>query len=166
MSSSSLFGRKIQVLRSQTGMTQAALARDLGLSRFYINNIESGRKQASLDVALRVAEALGVSLDYLLNDQVPVKNVIREIRSPQRPSLALLPSKLRHQRERHGLTQAALANVLGLKTHSAVSMLESGERLPATDTLARIAAVYGVSIDYLIYDDLPIDAPDLPERSD
>lgn len=54
--------------------------------------------------------------------------------------------RLRESRKAEGLSQMKLANELGLN-HSYINRLESGERLPSTELLIRLARRYDWSID-------------------
>ena len=56
---------------------------------------------------------------------------------------------LRSLRDQHGLTQEELAERLFV-TRQAVSRWENGETLPNTDTLRRLSALFGVSINTLL----------------
>ena len=68
-----LFGPKLRHLRLQRQMRQTTLAHELGLARHgYVSNLETGRKEPSLDLVVRVAQFFGVSTDYLLRDTIPV----------------------------------------------------------------------------------------------
>jgi len=51
---------------------------------------------------------------------------------------------LRKRRLALGLSQAALAQRLGFRTHSHYSRIESGERDPQPETIERLARVFGV----------------------
>jgi transcriptional regulator with XRE-family HTH domain len=48
-------------------MSQAELAECIDFSVTYISHIETARKQASLEALVRIANALGVTTDLLLN---------------------------------------------------------------------------------------------------
>lgn len=54
-------GEWMRARRMERGMTQEALAREAGVTRQFINNIEAGRKSPSLRTASKIAAALGVS---------------------------------------------------------------------------------------------------------
>ena len=56
---------------------------------------------------------------------------------------------LRSLRDQHGLTQEELAERLFV-TRQAVSRWENGETLPNADTLRRLSALFGVSINTLL----------------
>ena len=64
------FGNQMRQLRSQAGWTQQRLADLTGLTRAYIVSVEGGKQNISLDVVVRVANALGVSPDRLLATDV------------------------------------------------------------------------------------------------
>lgn len=57
---SSALGRTIQVLRTDRGLDRKELAERADISYSYLSAIESGKKQASSSVLLRIAEALGL----------------------------------------------------------------------------------------------------------
>ncbi len=67
--------------------------------------------------------------------------------------------KLRHLRQQHNLTQAALAHTLHLANNSFVSLVETGEKAPPLDLVVRVAVLFGVSADYLLRDEVPITPP-------
>jgi transcriptional regulator with XRE-family HTH domain len=62
----SIFGERLRALRASAGLSQEALAEKAGLHRNYIGHIERGEKTASLDVMVRLAGALELSLPDLL----------------------------------------------------------------------------------------------------
>lgn len=53
------FGSLVRSMRENDEITQADLARRLGVSRQFLNSVEMGRSQVGLDFAKRVADALG-----------------------------------------------------------------------------------------------------------
>lgn len=56
----------IKIIRKHRGMTQADLAEVSGISRPYITEIETGRKDGSIRALKAIAEALNVSMDILI----------------------------------------------------------------------------------------------------
>lgn len=58
-------GHQVRRYRRQRGLTQAELAHRMGVHRVYVSRIESGRVGVSAATLVRLAEALGVSLDAL-----------------------------------------------------------------------------------------------------
>lgn len=60
-------GRRVQQLRKSKGLSQADLADITDMSVAYISHIETGVKRASLESVVRIADALGVTVDQILN---------------------------------------------------------------------------------------------------
>ncbi|MEO8503610.1 MAG: helix-turn-helix domain-containing protein [Acidobacteriota bacterium] len=61
-------GRRVHRLRRESGLSQEKLAERCGLARPYLGAIERGRQNITLDAALRIAGALGISMTDLLGD--------------------------------------------------------------------------------------------------
>lgn len=59
-------GDKIKALRNESKMTQKALAKKLGVSESFINEIEMGRKVASESIITRAEKVFGKSLDDII----------------------------------------------------------------------------------------------------
>ncbi|MFF0738785.1 short-chain fatty acyl-CoA regulator family protein [Streptomyces sp. NPDC004111] len=55
---------KLRRLRTERGMNQVELARSLGISTSYLNQIEHSQRPLTLPVLLRIAEVLGVDAAY------------------------------------------------------------------------------------------------------
>lgn len=55
-------GALIKVRRRELGLDQADLARQIGVSRLWVNQVERGRHGASLGLILRALGAVGVDL--------------------------------------------------------------------------------------------------------
>ena len=62
-----LIGRRVKEIRAQQKMSQEELAEMIEMSVPYISYIETGKKRPSLDALIRIGNALGVTLDELLN---------------------------------------------------------------------------------------------------
>ena len=63
------FGKRIRKVRKSQGLSQKELAQmtDENREGSYISNFETGQNATTLDGAVEIANALGVSLDYLCN---------------------------------------------------------------------------------------------------
>lgn len=70
-----------------------------------------------------------------------------------------LGSKLTNLRKDKNFSQADLAKKLNI-SRSSIGMFESDARIPTTDTLVRYAQFFGVSLDYLLGNNLPIEGQD------
>lgn len=60
-----------------------------------------------------------------------------------------MKTNLRQLRKERRMTQIALQMATGIE-QALLSKYETGERLPPTDTLIRLADYFGVSIDYIL----------------
>jgi transcriptional regulator with XRE-family HTH domain len=63
----------IAELRKEKGWSQTELANESGVSREIIGKYERGEAVPSVDFAKRIADALGVSLDYLVGEGANAK---------------------------------------------------------------------------------------------
>ena len=62
--------------RLEQGISQAELARRLGIQRSGINRLESGTQNPTLDMILKIASALGKDVSLVLSDkESPMSNV-------------------------------------------------------------------------------------------
>jgi transcriptional regulator with XRE-family HTH domain len=59
-------GRAVRTLRDERGMTQSDLADAAGISTQHLSHIERGLRNPSVEVAARIARALGVALSELI----------------------------------------------------------------------------------------------------
>ena len=71
-------GRRVKAARLRCGITQEVLAERTGLSLPHISNIETGNTKLSLPAMIHVANALSVSVDTLLCDNVKQAKVVFE----------------------------------------------------------------------------------------
>lgn len=62
------FGKNVQVARQALGISQEELAFRAGLHRTYIGMVERAERSISLQNAKKIADALDVKLDTLLNN--------------------------------------------------------------------------------------------------
>ncbi len=68
------FGEKLRVLRKQRKVTLKDLANELGYSSYtYLNAIELGQKQPSLELVTKIVKMFDVSFDQLLNDDLELE---------------------------------------------------------------------------------------------
>jgi transcriptional regulator with XRE-family HTH domain len=65
MTSSESLGKRVKFLRKQLRLSQLELSIDSGVNKNYICDLEKGRRNPTLDVLERIADALGVSLEGL-----------------------------------------------------------------------------------------------------
>lgn len=58
--------KNLEKVRLEKGLTQEELAFRSGCSRITIWSVENGKSQPRVDIAKRIADALGVTLDQLM----------------------------------------------------------------------------------------------------
>ena len=81
-------GQRIKKERLKLNLTQAQLAEAVDISDTYVGQIERGERSPTLDTLIRLANRLGVTIDYLLQDYVEatddnIMNQFRQITDSQ-----------------------------------------------------------------------------------
>jgi transcriptional regulator with XRE-family HTH domain len=64
-------GDRIRQLRKEAGWSQAELGDKIGTDSQRVSRYETGKITPSLDAIVRIAQALNVSIDHLLIDDIP-----------------------------------------------------------------------------------------------
>lgn len=62
-----IIGKKIKFLREKKDMTQQELGELIGADRQYINKVEKGKKNITLDYLDKITKALNVTQDEFIN---------------------------------------------------------------------------------------------------
>lgn len=65
-----VLGERLRQIRIQKGYTQQALAKKADIGVVYLGEIERGLKMPSLSIFIKIIEALEVSADYVLRDEL------------------------------------------------------------------------------------------------
>lgn len=63
-------GRQLRRARLEKGYTQQQLAQYAGVGEVYLSEIERGRKMPSMTIFIKIIEALNISADYVLRDEL------------------------------------------------------------------------------------------------
>ena len=63
--------------------------------------------------------------------------------------------KLKTLRKEFNLTQLELAQKIGINSNRHISLLESGIHQPSIESIKKLATVFNVSVDYLVFEDVP-----------
>lgn len=141
-------GANIRHLREEQGMTQLVLANMMGINRPYFGRIEQGIENPSVDMLVKITEALDVPLSHIfedVDDRFPHEHRMDE------EYLKSLGSKIKEHRKRQKLSQDRLALMIGSsagKTY--ISRIERGEADVSVAALHRIAGALGVKVRDLI----------------
>ena len=59
-------GERIKKRRTELGWTQDVLAQKAGVSKSFLSDLENGKRKVGADTLLDIAQALSLSLDYLM----------------------------------------------------------------------------------------------------
>ncbi len=62
------FGYRLKIVREEKGLKREDVAKQIGTSAAIIGRYERNERTPSIDIAKNIAEALEVSLDYLVGD--------------------------------------------------------------------------------------------------
>lgn len=65
-----MLGQKLRDVRKEKGCTQQMLADRAGIGTVYLSEIERGIKFPSINSFIRIIEALDISADYILRDEL------------------------------------------------------------------------------------------------
>lgn len=71
-------GERIREVRELKRMTQDKLAELTGISKSFLSDVENNKRNVSSDYLLRIANALGASVDYLLKGETRESDKSRE----------------------------------------------------------------------------------------
>ena len=71
-------GDRIRAAREKRGWTQEELAQAAQMSKGFLSDVENNNRGISADYALRIADALGVSLDFLMRGEQGKEEIARE----------------------------------------------------------------------------------------
>lgn len=63
-------GKRVREARNAAGLTQEVLAEKADIGIMYLGEIERGVKMPSLKIFIKLIEALNISADYLLRNEV------------------------------------------------------------------------------------------------
>lgn len=73
MNINEIIGERMRLARTRKGWNQSDLARAVNKPRQHISQVEQGRQQPRAELLIDIADALGVTIDYLLG-RTPVPN--------------------------------------------------------------------------------------------
>ena len=71
-------GQRIKIARIKKGITQESVANIINMTPSHMSNVETGKTKVSLPTLIAIANALSVSVDTLLCDNVLSSKVIFE----------------------------------------------------------------------------------------
>lgn len=97
-------GDRVKEIREAKKWTQDQLATRSGVSKGFLSDIENNKRNPSAEYVLKIANALGASIDYLLRGDEPPSSV------PKEP--ILIPQALASAAEQLNLSYAETVELL------------------------------------------------------
>lgn len=129
--------QNLKYLREQKGMNQQHIAEILGVEQRTISSWECENREPGIDMVTSIAKFFDISLDDL---------ILRDMRPP----IPIYASNLAYLRKSHGMTQQEIAELIGLKNKSSMSLVEAGMNDISVENLEKLADFYGVTMDQLV----------------
>jgi transcriptional regulator with XRE-family HTH domain len=117
-------GDRIREIRESLGWTQQVLADKTGLSKGFLSDVENGHRGISSDNLLKIANALGATLDYLAGNE-------EKSGSPQQRAQVVVPDALSQIAAGEGWTYSETLQVL--EAYNTVVARRSSEQRPEFD---------------------------------
>ena len=136
----------LRQLRKQRGLTIAEAATLMGIWHLTLCFYETGSKKVNHRYIPKLAEFYQVSPEELKRKMNQYYNSKLGCSGPSNPKDE--HNHLRQLRLENILTVTEVAEKTGL-SHSAISNYETGQRIPKKTAAERLAAFYGVSVDYI-----------------
>jgi len=140
-------GKQIRGRRKELGITADELAEKIGISRSTMFRYENGYiEKIPINIFASIAQVLRTTTAFLMNEEEKEREFADNIEAT---IMIIFSDNLVFLRKREGLSQQELANKVGL-SRSAISMYESGARMPPADVLIILADFFNVKIDFLL----------------
>ena len=79
-------GERVKGRRLQLNWTLEELARQAGISKGFLSDLENGKRGIGAETLLEIARALSVSLEYLMTGDTVAEGKVKEIQIPARLS--------------------------------------------------------------------------------
>ena len=138
------FGERLKQLRKDAGLTQDSIAEKLGVHNQTVSKWERGLLQPDISLLGNLADALGVSMEKLLDCKEGEQTFKGTFSTTQ------LGQSIAKNRIIKNESQQALATALGVSADT-VSHWERGQTMPSAITLCAIAEHFDVPVSELYY---------------
>lgn len=145
------FGNKLKELREESYLTQKQMAEILGVAKSNISKYESNTIEPSMDTLKKISVHFGISLDTLLGTEDVIEQ--KEI-PPIIDRKIIIGTRIKQLRQNNNLTQTELGNKLNVIKQT-ISSWETGISSPSNETIIIMSSLFGVSVDYLLGNDVP-----------
>lgn len=151
---------RIRIERIRLGFLMKELASKVGMSPAGQSKIEAGTRNPTAAYFVKVS-TLGMDVNYIITGkrvlEIENSNRLVTIQDPAIDSQQLFAKRLRHERERLGLSQLAFADLCDM-VKKTQALYEQGERAPDTRYLMKVLAL-GIDVNYLLTGNTPLSHP-------
>lgn len=77
-----IIGEKIRMLRKRLGLTKKQLSEEARISAYYVNKLEDGMSIPSINTVVKLAKAMGVSIEYFGRDILADTDIVNLSNTP------------------------------------------------------------------------------------
>ena len=139
---------KILRLMFEKGIPQKQLADYLGLKNYQISEWKSGKTKSYMKYIGEIASFLGVSVDFLLNDDVSFETESETLDSKEAEEPITLLNRIKEMCVTRRISIATMLSDCGIAKNT-VTNLNQGKDMMLSNAV-KIADFLNVSIDYLV----------------
>lgn len=143
-----MFGQRIVELRKRQGLTQAELAKTIGISRSALSLYEIEKREPDIETLGKLATLFNVPVGYILGNEheiIDYANYTMDI-----PEFALdFKMRIRTLLSEQKMSEDEFAKRTGFHKEEKDNYLY-GNKVPSIEDLIKIAKALNVSVDYLL----------------
>ena len=143
-----MFGKRIVELRKKRGLTQAELAKSIGISRSALSLYEIEKREPDIDTLGKLSALFKVPVGYILGKEQEITDYTNY--TMDTPEFALdFKMRIRELLAEQKISEEEFAERAGFNYEEKDSYLY-GNRIPSIEDLIKIAGALNVSTDYLL----------------
>lgn len=150
-----MFRIQLKKLREQNHFnSQKAFADAIGVSQSTVGNWEAGTREPSLQLILKIANTLNVSVDELLGNTQANTSKSKPL---SKPSGCWDGTRLCVERTTQGYTIAQISSLLEISQEEYMR-LELGSAEPSFELLLHLTDIFGYDLDYMCHRMMKVDS--------
>lgn len=143
-----MFGKRIVELRKKRGLTQAELAKSIGISRSALSLYEIEKREPDIDTLGKLSALFKVPVGYILGKEQEITDYTNY--TMDTPEFALdFKMRIRELLAEQKISEEEFAERAGFNYEEKDSYLY-GNQIPSIEDLIKIAGALNVSTDYLL----------------
>ncbi len=136
-----ILAERLKLLRSKAGISQSQAGEIIGVQFQTYQKYEYGQAEPTHENLIAFALYYETSIDYLTGNTDKEKTKLQQV--------SQFTLRLKELRRKTKIYQKELAKEIGVSERT-YRRYEAGDTCPNIDTLCKLAAFYGVSVDYLV----------------